>query len=138
MKPAAIEPSAQRPNGIAKVDLAPFEDRAAGYSVNCRTLLFGAVGALAAARPASYLRTSCVAKAIVMRVTDERQQRLSGDVWPQALPSSAQTAAAWSERSCCRRAPVGAAMLSDVVTERRPSAVAAAHCTYPGKLPVWP
>ncbi len=29
-------------------------------------------------------------------------------------------------------------MLSEVVTERLPSAVAAAHCTYPGKLPVWP
>ena len=45
------------------------------------------------------------------------------------LPSSAQTADAWTERSCASRAPVGAAMLSDVVTDRRPSAVAAAHCT---------
>lgn len=54
------------------------------------------------------------------------------------FPSSAHTADAWTERSCCSRAPVGAAIFSDVVTERRPSAVAAAHCTYPGKLPVWP
>src|SRR5262249_11469174 len=45
------------------------------------------------------------------------------------LPSRAQTASAWRERSCCSRAPVGAAMLSEVVTERRRSAVAALHCT---------
>src|ERR1035437_3638775 len=54
------------------------------------------------------------------------------------FPSSAHTADAWAERSCCSRASVGAAIFSVVVTERRPSAVAAAHCTYPGKLPVWP
>lgn len=34
--------------------------------------------------------------------------------------------------------PVGAGMLSEVVTELLPSAVAAAHWVYPGKLPVWP
>ena len=54
------------------------------------------------------------------------------------FPSSAHTADAWTERICRSRAPAGAAIFSDVVTERRPSAVAAAHCTYPGKLPVWP
>ena len=45
------------------------------------------------------------------------------------LPSSAQTADAWTERNCASKRPVGAAMLSDVVTDRRPSAVAAAHWT---------
>jgi len=52
--------------------------------------------------------------------------------------SSAHTAEAWTDRSCWSRGPDGAAMFSDVVTERRPSAVAAAHWTYPGKFPVWP
>jgi hypothetical protein len=52
--------------------------------------------------------------------------------------SRAQTAAACTLLRRASSAPSGAGMLSVVVTERRPSAVAAAHCTYPGKLPVWP
>ena len=45
------------------------------------------------------------------------------------FPSSAQTADACTDRSRLSRAPVGAGMFSEVVTERVPSAVAAAHCT---------
>ena len=52
--------------------------------------------------------------------------------------SRAQTAVACTLRMRASSAPVGAGMLSVVVTERRPAAVAAAHCTYPGKSPVWP
>ena len=45
------------------------------------------------------------------------------------LPSSAQTAFACTPRSWRSSAPFGAGMFSVVVTERLPSAVAAAHCT---------
>ena len=45
------------------------------------------------------------------------------------LPSSAQTALPCRSRSWRSSAPFGAGMFSDVVTERVPSAVDAAHCT---------
>jgi len=61
----------------------------------------------------------------------EPQERMTTwcGVASRYLPSSAQTTDAWTDRSCASRAPVGAGMFSDVVTDRRPSAVAAAHCT---------
>jgi hypothetical protein len=43
------------------------------------------------------------------------------------FPSNAQTADPWKDRNCPSSAPVGGAMLSDVVTDRRPSEVAAIH-----------
>jgi hypothetical protein len=65
----------------------------------------------------------------VVPPADEAGDEVVVDVPWRYLPSSAQTADAWTERSCASRAPVGAAMLSDIVTDRRPLAVAAAHCT---------
>ena len=43
--------------------------------------------------------------------------------------SSAQTASSCTARSRLSSAPSGAGMFSDVVTTRRPSELAAAHCT---------
>ena len=44
-------------------------------------------------------------------------------------PSKAQTASACIPRKRARSRPVGAGMFSEEVIERRPSPVAAAHCT---------
>jgi hypothetical protein len=44
-------------------------------------------------------------------------------------PSTAHTAVVWTARSLASRRPLGAGMLSDVVTARVPSAEAAANWT---------